>query len=312
MSVETAIAYKRQKSPAYGSLTADIIIYLLIGIIATITLLPFIFVISASFSTASEVAAGRVWLYPRGFSLLAYERLFKSVAIWRAFGNSVFFTAIITFFNVINSMLAGYALTQRDVPFRKGLIIYILIPMYFSGGLIPSFIIVSSLGLYNNLLAIILPGIVSIWNIILARTNIAGIPASLREAAIVDGASEINVFIRVILPLSKPIMAVLGLYTALSAWNAWFNYMIYVPSRTDWHPLQMFLTRALIWGNMNATLQLGENLDPEIMKQKMLMSAVASQLKFAVMVTATVPIIIVYPFVQKYFIQGALLGSLKE
>ena len=297
---------------SHGSITADIFIYAAIGLLSLITLLPFIFVISASFSTPREVSAGNVWLLPKGFSLLAYERLLKSTAIWRAFANSVFFTGSITVLNVINSMLAGYALCNKDMPFRKTIIIYILIPMYFSGGLIPSFINMINLNLYDTLFAIILPGVISIWNIILARTNISGIPSSLREAAIIDGASEVGVFVRIILPLSKPIMAVLGLYTALAVWNSWFNYMIFLPSKTDWHPLQMFLTKALIWGQMNATLQLGENLDPEVMKQKMLMSDVGSQLKYAVMLTATVPIIIVYPFVQKYFIQGALLGSLKE
>jgi len=120
------------------------------------------------------------------------------------------------------------------------------------------------------------------------------------------------VFRSIILPLSKPMIAVLALYTALAVWNSWFNYMIYLPRRMDWHPLQMFLTKVLIWGNLNATLQLGENMDPEIIKNKLLMAAVGSQLKFTVMVVASVPIIMVYPFVQKYFIKGALLGSLKE
>ena len=303
---------KKQTAIRTGSYTAEAIIYFIIGVISIITLLPFIYVISSSLSDPLSLAAGEVWLLPKGVSFISYKRLLNSTAIWRAFANSIFFTVIITFFNVMNSMLAGYALTDKNMPFRKAIIFYVLIPMYFNGGLIPAFINMTRLGFYNTLLAIILPGIVSIWNIILARTNISTIPASLKEAAIIDGASEISVFFRIIIPLSKPIMAVLSLYTALAAWNAWFNYMIYLPSKPNWHPLQMFLTRALIWGDLNATLALGEELDPELMAQRMLLSAVGSQLKYTVMVTATVPIIIVYPFVQKYFIQGALLGSLKE
>jgi putative aldouronate transport system permease protein len=295
-----------------GSYFADFIIYILVGIISLITLFPFIYILSASVSDPMEVVAGNVWFLPKGFSLKSYGRIFTSAAIVRAFGNSVFFTVIITFLNVINSMLAGYALAKKGLVFRKGIVIYLLIPMYFSGGLIPSFIIISQLGLFNKLGAIILPSIVSIWNIILARTYITGLPISLKEAAIIDGASEYRVFYSIILPISKSIIAVLSLYTALAVWNSWFNYMIYLPQRIDWHPLQMFLTKVLIWGNLNATLALGDSADPEIMKNKLLMAAVGSQLKFTVMVVSSVPVILIYPFVQKHFIKGALLGSLKE
>jgi putative aldouronate transport system permease protein len=295
-----------------GSLTVDVFVYIGVGIISLVTLFPFIYIISASISDPMAVVSGDVWFLPVGFSLKSYARIFTSVAVLRAFLNSVFFTVIITGLNVINSMLAGYALSKPRLVFRKGIVLYVLIPMYFSGGLIPGFVIISKLGLFNRLGAIILPGIVSIWNIILARTFISGLPASLKEAAIIDGAHEVRVFRSIILPLSKPMIAVLALYTALAVWNSWFNYMIYLPRRMDWHPLQMFLTKVLIWGNLNATLQLGENMDPEIIKNKLLMAAVGSQLKFTVMVVASVPIIMVYPFVQKYFIKGALLGSLKE
>lgn len=295
-----------------GSLLVDAIIYIVIGVVALLTVFPFIYIISASISNPMSVVAGEVWFLPVGFSLKSYARIFTSVSILRAFGNSVFFTVAITALNVLNSMIAGYALSKPGLVFRKAIVLYILLPMYFSGGLIPTFIIISRLGLYNTLGAIILPSIVSIWNIILARTYVAGLPMSLKEAAIIDGAGELRVFSSIILPLSKPMLAVLALYTALAAWNSWFNYMIYMPKQTDWHPLQMFLTKVLIWGNMNSTLTLADNADPEIMKNKLLMAAVGSQLKFTVMVVASVPIIMVYPFVQKYFIQGALLGSLKE
>lgn len=295
-----------------GSFLVEIIIYGIVGLIALITLFPFIYILSASISNPMNVVAGEVWFLPVGFSLKSYERIFTSVSILRSFGNSVFFTVAITALNVVNSMLAGYALSKPGLVFRKGIVLYILLPMYFSGGLIPTFIIISKLGLYNTIGAIILPSIVSIWNIILARTFVAGLPVSLKEAAIIDGAGELRIFNSIILPLSKPMIAVLSLYTALAAWNSWFNYMIYLPKQTQWHPLQMFLTKVLIWGNMNSTLTLSDNADPEIMKNKLLMAAVGSQLKYTVMVVASVPIILVYPFVQKYFIQGALLGSLKE
>ena len=295
-----------------NSRPVSFVIYLVVGISALVTLIPFIFIISASLSDPQEVVAGNVWLIPKGFSLLAYEKLFKSGAIWRPFANSIFFTIVITSTCVMNSMLTGYALIKRDMPFRKLIIIFILIPMYFSGGLIPTFIMMTKYGLYNSLLAIILPSIVNIWNIILARTYINGIPASLKEAAIIDGAGELRVFASIIVPLSKPILAVLCLYTALGVWNSWFYYMIFLPTKIEWHPVQMYLTKVLIWGSTSSIMGMGEGLDPQIMQQRLLMASIGSQLKYAVMVVVSVPIIAIYPFVQKYFIQGALVGSLKE
>jgi putative aldouronate transport system permease protein len=303
---------KNRKKIRTGSWIAEAVIYLVIGVIATSTLIPFVFVISASFSDPMALNSGKVWLWPVGFSLISYGQVFASATIIRSFFNSVLFTVVITTLNVLNSMLAGYALCKRGLVFRKAIVLYILIPMYFSGGLIPTFIIISSLGMYNTLWAIILPGIVSIWNIILARTYVSGLPASLKEAAIIDGANEMKVFGSIILPLSKPIIAVLALYTALGVWNSWFNFMIFIPKLTDWQPLQILLTKVLIWGDINSTLSMGNNVNPELIKQKLLLAAVGVQMKYTVMVVATVPIMLVYPFIQKYFIQGALLGSLKE
>lgn len=303
---------KHKHNQYYSSRFVDAGIYLFVGLLSIITLYPFVFVVSSSFSDPLNVITGKVWIYPVGFSIKAYNRLFTSSAIWRAFLNSVAFTSSITLMNVLNSMLAGYALSKPGLVFRKFFVVMILIPMYFSGGLIPSFINMVNLGLYNNALAIILPMIMSMWNIILARTFISRLPASLKESAIIDGAGELKVFTKIVLPLSKPIMAVLALYTALAVWNNWFSFMIYLPQKPELHPLQMFLTKALIWGNMNAVLQMADVVDPELIRDRALETAVNSQLKYAVMVVATAPIMAVYPFVQKYFIQGALLGSLKE
>ena len=295
-----------------GLLLVDIIIYIFVGIIALLTLFPFIFIISASLSDPMEVVSGNIWFLPIGFSLQAYGEIFRSSIIWTAFRNSIFFTGTITILNVVNSMLAGYALSKKRLIVRKVIVIYILIPMYFSGGLIPSFIVMTKLGLYNTIGAIILPSIISIWNIILARTYICSLPDSLEEAAIIDGAGILRVFISIILPLSKPIIAVLALYTALGAWNSWFNYMIYLPGHSEWHPLQLFLTKVLIWGNSSAALSSEGEMNLALIRDKMLLAAVTAQLKYAVMIVASAPIIMIYPFVQKYFMKGALLGSLKE
>jgi len=303
---------ERKEYSIYGFNYVDVIIYIFMGLLALTTVYPFIFVIANSMSEPLEVAANNVWFFPKGFSLKSYERVLSSKAIFRAFGNSVFFTGLITFLNVLNSLCAGFALSKKGLMGRKYIVLYLMIPMFFNAGLIPTFIMINNYNMLNTLWAIILPSIVGIWNIILARTYINNLPDGLREAAKIDGANDIRILFDIIIPISKPIIAVLSLYTALGIWNSWFNFMVYLPTRAEWHPLQNFLMKALLWGQMNQTLQAGEELDPELLKDRIRLAAVAAQLKYAVIMVATLPIMTVYPFVQKYFIQGALLGSLKE
>lgn len=306
------ILLKRNKIRQDSRLVSAII-YVFIGIVSVITLYPFIFIASNSISNPVESAANAVWFLPIGpLSLKSYQQIFTSDTIGRAFLNSVFFTVVITFLNVFNSMLAGYALSVRNLFGRKVVVMMILITMFFHAGLIPTFIIIVNLGMFNTLYAIILPSIISVWNIILARTYINNMPSELKEAAYIDGASVYQTVTRVIIPLAKPIIAVLALYTALAVWNSWFNFLVYLPSRPEWHPLQLFLTKSLIWGNLNAVLNPQAEMDPELIKNKLLLAAVNAQLKYAVVMVASIPVIMIYPFVQKYFIQGALLGSLKE
>ena len=302
----------KQNRIKMGSPVVTAIIYVFIGIVALITLYPFILIASNSISNPIECAANTVWLYPKGFSLKAYGQILQSDTILRSFLNSVFYVVVITFCSVVNAMAAGYALSVKGLFARKFIVLLVMIPMFFNAGLIPTFIIVSKYGMFNTLWAIILPSIVSVWNIILARTYISGLPAGLKEAAIIDGANDMDIVFKIVIPLSKPIIAVLSLYTALAVWNMWFNFLVYCPSLEDWHPLQMYLTKTLIWGNMSNVLKMEGNIDPELIKNKLLMAAVGSQLKYAVIMVASIPVIMIYPFVQKYFIQGALLGSLKE
>ncbi|HHV96621.1 MAG TPA: carbohydrate ABC transporter permease [Clostridiaceae bacterium] len=258
--------------------------------------------------------ANSVWLFPKGFSLLSYIKVLGNNYFWRSFFNSVFYVVLITLLNNLNSVLAGYALARKGLVFRKIIIVYLLIPMFFSGGLIPTFILMINLRLYNTIWAIIIPATVSVWNIILVRTYINTLPQSLSESAIIDGASDFRILFSIILPLVKPIVAVISLYTAIGVWNNWFNAMIYLPRKPEWHPLQMFLTRVLIWGEMQSTATYSptDGLDPELMKQSIINAAVGGQLKYTLIIVSSLPIILVYPFLQKYFIKGALLGSLKE
>lgn len=295
-----------------GSLLVDILIYGIIGIVALVTVYPFIFILSNSFSDPLMVQSGKVWLYPIGFSTAAYQRVLGSSAMLRAFLNSVLYTVIVTLASVTISMMTGFGMSKKGMLGRKFMTVYLLIPMFFSAGLIPSFIIINKLKMYNTLWAVILPALCSIWNIILARTFIARLPQALFEAATIDGASVPQIFLHVVIPLSKAIIAVLSLYTALWAWNQWFNFLIYTPSLADWHPLQYFLVKALLWGNTQNTLKLESQMSVTQIADRLRVAAVASQIKYAVVIIATVPIMLVYPFVQKYFVQGAMLGSLKE
>ena len=294
-----------------GSLLVDILIYGIIGIVALVTVYPFIFILSNSFSDPLMVQSGKVWLYPIGFSTAAYQRVLGSSAMLRAFLNSVLYTVIVTLASVTISMMTGFGMSRKGMLGRKFMTVYLLIPMFFSAGLIPSFIIINKLKMYNTLWAVILPALCSIWNIILARTFIARLPQALFEAATIDGASVPQIFLHVVIPLSKAIIAVLSLYTALWAWNQWFNFLIYTPSLADWHPLQYFLVKALLWGNTQNTLKLESQMSVTQIADRLRVAAVASQIKYAVVIIATVPIMLVYPFVQKYFVKGVMIGSIK-
>ena len=293
------------------SLAADVTIWVVVGVISLLTLYPFVYILSMSISDPLEVASGTVWLLPKGFSLKAYGEIIASERIVRSFANSVLYVVSITFLCVLNSLLAGNSLAKSTLLFRKGIVIYILIPMFVGAGLIPAFIVMTRLGMFNTLWAIYLPAVVNIWNIILARTFISRLPPSLREAAYMDGATEIQVLRLVILPLSKPIIAVIGLYEAIGVWNMWLNFQIYLPAKVEWHPLQMILTQSLLWGDVTTALQLDPNIDPDTIKEKLKLAAVGAQLKYAVVIVATLPVMAIYPFVQKYFTQGVMLGSLK-
>ena len=302
----------RKKNPNQirdGSRVADIIIYIVAILLGVITLYPVIFVISNSISDPVASATGQVWLWPVGFSTAAFEYVFQSPALWRAFFNSIVYTVVITVGQLFFDMLVAFGLSKKGLLGRKWIVMYILIPMWFSAGLIPIFINMTQLGLYNKIWSIILMSMFGTYNCILARTFINRLPGELMEAATIDGASVPHIFFKIVLPLSKPIMAVLGLYIALGAWNNWYSYMIYLPTRDDLHPLQYFLVKTLIQAQSAAG---GLGMTMEQTMQSLQLSYIMPQLKYAMIVVAVVPIMCVYPFVQKYFVKGVMLGSLKE
>lgn len=301
----------RQNRVRHGSIAVDILIMLGMIALGLLTIYPVWYVLINSLSDPQAVMSGSVTLLPKGFSVDAYRKTLSSSAMIRAFFNSVGFTAVITVLNLFVSMTCGFALSKRGLVWKKGLTFFVVLPMWFSAGMIPSFITMGKLGLYNTIWAIILPSSLSVYNIILARTSIVGIPSTLYEAAEIDGATVPQVFFNIVVPLSKAIMAVLGLYTALAAWNNWFSYVIYLPKHTELHPLQYFLVKALLWGNAQTELK-ADMTDFAQAAERIRGAAVAAQMKYAVVVCGTLPIMCVYPFVQKYFVKGVMLGSLKE
>lgn len=293
------------KNKISGEFTVtDVIIYIFAALIGAVTLWPFIFILSLSLSSPEEAIKQSVWLLPKDLDFGAYIRVVSNKSLWTAYRNTIFYVSLGTFLNCLMSVLAAYPLSRPKLFGRAILVKFVIIPMYFTGGLVPYFILITKLGLYNNPLVMILPAMVSIWNIILVRTYMTNLPEALIESAVIDGASELSILYKIIIPLSKPILAVIALYSAVGIWNSWFDAMLFLPNR-ELHPLQLFLARMLVFEAPTV------NMDPEMVKIIEAQMATVTQLKYAVIIIATLPIMMLYPFIQKYFIKGTLVGSLK-
>lgn len=279
------------------------IVVIVLCMMTTAVLYPLIYILSASFSSPSAVSAGKVILLPVDFSLEGYKAVFRYSDVWIGYRNTLLYTAAGTGINVTLTMCAGYGLSRKGLPGRRFLTFLFTFTMIFSGGLVPTYLVMSKLDLVNTPFAMILPGAVNITNMILARTFIASIPGELEEAARVDGCSYAKYFVRIVLPLSKAIIAVLALYYAVGHWNAYFNALIYLSDR-KLYPLQIFLREILVLNSISNDAL----IDPE-MEEKM--RGMADLLKYALIVVSTVPILCAYPFAQKYFTKGVMVGSLK-
>lgn len=289
-----------------GSMAVDVIFYILAFFVCIITLYPMYYVFIMSISDPIEVFARSVNLYPKGLYFGSYKLIFRDNKMWKAFTNSFIYVVSGTFLCCFTSVIAAYPLTAKNLIGRKWIVRYLIFTMYFGGGLIPTFLLMQKLGLYNNRLAIIIPGAVSVWYIILTRTYFMTLPASLRESAFIDGANNFHVLFKIYIPLSKPILAVIAIYSIVGIWNSWFSAMIYLPNE-ELHPLQMYLVRVLVQQTVDLT-KLAKD-DYEEAFQMMLQSV---QLQYAMIIFTSLPIIFTYPYFQKYFIKGVMLGSLKE
>ncbi len=271
-------------------------------VMAFVTLYPLWHVLMASISVPTRIMAHRGLLFkPLGLSNEAYVQVFKHPLLIRSYLNTIFYVLVGTTINMVMTFHGAYVLSRRNVYFKKHIMIMITITMFISGGMVPDYLLISGLGMLNTPWAILLPGAIGTYNMVMMRTYFQGIPYELEESARIDGATDIRILYQIILPVSTPIIAVIALYYGVGHWNSWFNAMIYLTDR-NLFPIQLVLREILIQGSMDALEDTAINSS---------WKAVEETLKYATIIVATVPILCVYPFLQKYFDKGVLVGALK-
>ncbi len=274
-------------------------------IITTIILLPLVFIVAASFSSAEAVIAGKVTLWPVDFSLLGYETIFEHKKVWNGFANSLFYTFFGTIFNVFMTIIAAYPLSRRDLVGWRAITFAFIFTMLFSGGLIPTYMVVKDLGLLNTRLAMILPTGIGPFNLLIAITFFrTTIPPELIEAARIDGANDFRTFRSIVLPLARPIIAVLVLFYAVNThWNPYFPALIYLKDQ-ELFPLQLVLREILIQNSIDASMLI--DIEDLVARE-----GLRELLKYSLIVVASIPVMLIYPFVQRHFVKGMMIGSVK-
>lgn len=284
----------------------DAVLYFFMALILLAILYPLYFVILASFSEPSLVNTGQVLLYPKGITLKGYITVIEDARIWRGYLNSIIYTGLYTVIGLVLILPAAYGLQHRDLKLKKPLTAMFMFTMFFGGGLIPSYLLIKNLGMLNTLWALTLPGSVSVYNMIVARTFFSNtIPNEIQESARIDGANDFRIFATIVLPLSKAIVAVLALWYAVGMWNSYFNALVYLRDENK-YPLQMVLREILFRSE-----SLAENLDTTDARTFENLNRIAQLMKYVVMIVGSIPMLIAYPFVQRYFVQGVMIGSVK-
>ena len=279
------------------------VIYSVCLLAIIVTLYPFIYVFSMSISDPKAVAAGRVLLFPVGFSLEAYRQVTSDAAIWRSFYNSIWYTVVATTASVICTAMMAYPLSRPQFFARRFINVMVLITMFFGGGLIPFYQVVNAMGLIGSRMALVVPYLIGTWNLILCRTFFMSLPEEMYEAAKIDGASEFDIILKITVPLSRQIIAVLAIFYGVANWNGWFAAMLFLRD-ADLYPLQIYLRRILIQANTADAMQSWSQFANFNFLSLL-------QIKYAVIIVGSLPMILVYPFLQKYFEKGIMLGSLK-
>jgi len=288
-----------------GELGFDICLYTVMCLVAVVTLYPFLNVLAISLNDSSDTVKGSIYVWPRAFTWQNYETILQYPSLVIGFRNSVLRAVIGTLAGVLSASMVAYALSRADFQARKLFSTMFVLTMYFSGGLIPVYMLIRNLNLLGTFGVYIIPGILSVWNMFIIRSYIAGLPHALQESAKIDGANDFTIFYRIILPLCAPVLATIALFVAVGQWNSWFDTYLYNSSKEQLTTLQFELMKVL-----QSTQTLTEaNYNPG-MAQNMA-SVSPESIKMAITILCTVPILLVYPFVQKYFVKGVTLGAVK-
>jgi len=277
------------------------VVYIILAIVVLAMLYPFAYVVSVSISDPAEVIAGNVSIYPIGFDLGAFKTMINHPIFFTAYKNTIVYTALGTFFTLFFTAITAYPLSKDKFQMRSFLSKVYLVTMFFGGGMIPTYLAYKSLHILDTVWVMVLPGALSAWNIILMRSFFRNIPETLSESAYIDGATDPQILVKVILPLSKPIMATIGLFTAVGIWNGYFNALLYLTD-TEKYPLQMILRSILVAATFNPA---------EKDAYSQISHSATESLKMASIVITTLPIMLIYPFIQKYFVKGLMVGSIK-
>lgn len=295
---------KRVKNPnkikrSRGEEIFNVFNIIILSLLMLACIYPFWYVICASFSKSSLMMGhSGALIKPLGFSLAAYKKVFENDSIWIGYANTIFYVVVGTVINIIMTVMAAYFLSRKNIPGRTPIMLMIMFTMYFSGGMIPGFLNIQSLGLYDSRLVMVVTGAISTFNLIIMRTAMASIDASMEESARLDGANHFTILFKIMLPLTKATVAVLVLYYGVAHWNSWFNAMIYLEDKMK-EPLQLVLRQILI---INDLSDMGVGEDTEM---------VSETIKHATIIVSTVPILALYPFLQKYFVKGMMVGAVK-
>ena len=287
-----------------GDKVFQIVVNLFLILLVLIIAYPLLYIVSASFSDPKAVVAGKVWLFPVDFTLKGYAAILKDKSLIQGFFNAVFITVTGTTINLIVTVMMAYPLSRKGFYGRNFFTAFMMVTMFFSGGLVPTFLLINDLHMYNSYWAILLPGCVGVTNVIICRTYFqSSIPEELAEAASLDGCSDFQFLMRIVLPLSKPILAVLVMYYAVGHWNSYFNAMIYLEDKAK-YPLQVVLRNIIMLNQMaDSTLT-----DFSAMER---IQGLSDLLKYSTIVVSSVPMLVMYPFIQKHFVKGVMIGSVK-
>lgn len=282
----------------------EVILILALCILGVIVAYPLVYVLSSSFSSPSAVMSGKVWLFPADFSLEGYQAIFKNRQILTGYRNSLFYMVAGTLINVSMTMCAAYPLSRVDMPGQGPIMLLFTFTMIFSGGMIPTYLVIKSLNMLNTVWSMLIPGAISVHNMIIARTFIRNsIPQEMLEATQIEGCSDAQYFVRMVLPLSGSVIAVITLYYAIGHWNAYFNAFMYLNDQ-NLYPLQLFLRDILISNKVDASMVIID--DGAVAKE-----GLAELLKYSLIVVAMLPVMVIYPFVQKHFVKGVMIGAVK-